>query len=66
MDAFNRKVALTFPAGLLELLQHLWTLLKKSREVGQYCHRIGTEVMLDPFNILSLRFRIQADERKEP
>ena len=50
---------------LFELPQHVRMPFEEPGQVSEYLDRIGAEVMFDAFDILTLGFRIEAENRKE-
>src|SRR5437773_1938187 len=53
------------PARFKELLEHFRVVFKKTSEVGKNLHRVGAEIMLDAFDVLFLRLRVESEQREK-
>src|SRR6266496_681527 len=53
------------PARFKELLERFRVVFKKTSEVGKNLDRVGAEMMLDAFDVLFLRLRVESEQREK-
>src|SRR2546422_5074229 len=53
------------PARFKELLERFRVVFKKTSEVGKNLRRVGAEMVLDTFDVLFLRLRVESEQREK-